>query len=54
MTVQVPRHGWKRAKMTFFPPNWTESDVRRALTKAFENATVKDPDLCLWKVAIKG
>ncbi|MGW1200049.1 EndoU domain-containing protein [Streptomyces sp. NPDC002536] len=55
--MRDPRSGeWimKRAKTTFFPNHWTEGEVRRAMVKAFENAKVMDPDICMWQGEYKG
>ncbi|GHC50684.1 EndoU domain-containing protein [Streptomyces cinnamoneus] len=55
--MRDPRTGeWvmKRAKTTFFPPSWTERDVRRAMTKAFENGKVVDADDFKWQGSYKG
>ncbi|MFH7337480.1 EndoU domain-containing protein [Streptomyces sp. KHY 26] len=55
--MRDPRTGtWvmKRAKTTFFPPTWTEHEVRRAMVKAFENSQVVDPELHMWRGEYKG
>ncbi|MGW7527617.1 EndoU domain-containing protein [Streptomyces sp. NPDC054783] len=55
--MRDPRTGtWvmKRAKTTFFPPTWTEREVRRAMVKAFENSQVVDPELHMWRGEYKG
>ncbi|GGZ67712.1 EndoU domain-containing protein [Streptomyces echinoruber] len=55
--MRDPRTGiWvmKRAKSTFFPPTWTEREVRRAMVKAFENSRVIDPEAHMWKGEYKG
>ncbi|MFY4719894.1 EndoU domain-containing protein [Streptomyces sp. LaBMicrA B280] len=55
--MRDPRTGnWvmKRAKTTFFPPTWTERDVRRAMTKAFENGRVVNPEIHMWQGEYKG
>ncbi|MGW3058014.1 EndoU domain-containing protein [Streptomyces goshikiensis] len=55
--MRDPRTGlmvMKRAKTTFFPPGWTENQVRRAMEKSFENARVVDPATNKWRGDWKG
>ncbi|WP_159048006.1 EndoU domain-containing protein [Streptomyces sp. WM6378] len=55
--MRDPRTGFmamKRAKTTFFPPGWTENQVRRAMEKAFENGRVVDPINNRWRGDWKG
>ncbi|MGW1283039.1 EndoU domain-containing protein [Streptomyces sp. NPDC002586] len=55
--MRDPRTGnWvmKRNKSTFFPPTWTERDVRRAMAKAFENSEVVNPEKHMWRGEYKG
>ncbi|MFE4870078.1 EndoU domain-containing protein [Streptomyces sp. NPDC056682] len=55
--MRDPRTGlmvMKRAKTTFFPPGWTEKQVRRAMEKAFENGRVVDPAKNMWQGEWKG
>ncbi|MGW2643627.1 EndoU domain-containing protein [Streptomyces sp. NPDC001393] len=55
--MRDPRTGdWvmKRNKSTFFPPTWTEHEVRRAMVKAFENSRVIDPEIHKWQGEYKG
>ncbi|MEV4437826.1 EndoU domain-containing protein [Streptomyces sp. NPDC049577] len=55
--MRDPRSGeWvmKRNKSTFFPLRWSEKEVRRAMTKAFENGKIVDADSCKWRGEYKG
>lgn len=55
--MRDPRTGemvMKRAKTTFFPPGWTEKQVRRAMEKSFENGRVVDPATNKWRGVWKG
>ncbi|MGV9626743.1 EndoU domain-containing protein [Streptomyces sp. NPDC003487] len=55
--MRNPRDGtWvmKRNKSTFFPPTWTERDVRRAMVKSFENSRVVDAQMHKWRGEYKG
>ncbi|MET9362861.1 EndoU domain-containing protein [Streptomyces sp. NPDC006632] len=55
--MRDPRSGLmfrKRAKTTFFPPGWTEKQVRRAMEKAFKNGRVVDPVTNRWRGNWKG
>ncbi|MEU8434974.1 EndoU domain-containing protein [Streptomyces sp. NPDC029216] len=55
--MRDPRTGemvMKRAKTTFFPPGWTEKQVRRAMTKSFENGRVVDLVRNKWRGEWKG
>ncbi|MGW8332629.1 EndoU domain-containing protein [Streptomyces sp. NPDC055897] len=55
--MRNPRTGlmvMKRAKTTFFPPGWTEKQVRRAMEKAFENGRVVDQAKNMWQGEWKG
>ncbi|MFI1283444.1 EndoU domain-containing protein [Streptomyces sp. NPDC020858] len=55
--MRDPRTGlmvMKRAKTTFFPPGWTEKQVRRAMEKSFENGRVVDPAKNMWQGEWKG
>ncbi|MGW4684047.1 EndoU domain-containing protein [Streptomyces sp. NPDC004244] len=55
--MRDPRTGemvMKRNKSTFFPPGWTEKQVRRAMEKAFENGRVVNPVTNKWQGDWKG
>ncbi|MET9570641.1 EndoU domain-containing protein [Streptomyces virginiae] len=55
--MRDPRTGemvMKRAKTTFFPPGWTEKQVRRAMEKSFENGRVVDAATNKWRGDWKG
>ncbi|MCX4629013.1 EndoU domain-containing protein [Streptomyces sp. NBC_01443] len=55
--MRDPRTGemvMKRAKSTFFPPGWTEKQVRRAMQKSFENGRIVDPATNKWQGKWKG
>ncbi|MFD9378715.1 EndoU domain-containing protein [Streptomyces sp. NPDC059999] len=55
--MRDPRTGemvMKRAKTTFFPPGWTENQVRRAMEKSFENGRVVDAATNKWRGTWKG
>ncbi|MEU6296905.1 EndoU domain-containing protein [Streptomyces erythrochromogenes] len=55
--MRDPRTGemvMKRAKTTFFPPGWSEKQVRRAMEKSFENGRVVDAATNKWRGDWKG